>query len=289
MRALWATASALSVSLLLATAQSPTVDDIVAKLDAYLVEYEPKLSELIADEVMDQVIRRGQRSTGLDGVDFGTDKGHRLQSEVAFIGLPDNAGWLGFRHVKKVNNREVKNSGASLAAALSSQGYGPARRLLLDGAQHNLGLARTTNLPNLPLEFLHQRNRKRLVARVDGTERVRGIETAKLVFDERARPTLIGNPNGNDMPSVIRAWVDPKSGALLRAEVRTFEAAATRELSSSIRVEFDRDAKLEMLVPVEMNESFTVPPPNSGLGAATYRNFRRFQTSARIVPPPGSR
>jgi hypothetical protein len=91
------------------------------------------------------------------------------------------------------------------------------------------------------------------------------------------------------MPSVIRAWVDPKSGALLRAEVRTFEAAATRELSSSIRVEFDRDAKLEMLVPVEMNESFTVPPPNSGLGAATYRNFRRFQTSARIVPPPGSR
>ena len=121
MRVLWATASALIVSVLLATAQSPDLD-VLNRFDAYLAEYEPKLSELIADEVMDQVIRRGQRSAGLDGVDFGTDKGHRLQSEVAFVGLPDNAGWLGFRHVKKVNNRVVKNSSASLASALSTPG-----------------------------------------------------------------------------------------------------------------------------------------------------------------------
>ena len=285
MRVLWTTATALSISILLATAQSPTVDEIVAKLDAYLMEYEPQLSELIADEVMDQVIRRGVRSAGLDGVDFGTDKGHRLESEVAFVGLPDNAGWLGFRHVKKVNNRAVKNSQSSLASALSSQGYGAARRLLLDGAQHNLGLARTTNLPNLPLEFLHKRNRNRLLARPDGTERVRGIDAARVIFDERAKPTLIGNPNGNDMPSVIRAWVDPNTGTLLRAEVRTFESAETRQLSSSIRVEFDRDPKLQLLVPIKMEESFPVPPPNSGLSVATYNNFRRFQTSARIVPP----
>ena len=281
-------AMAIASSGWVSAARQTSIEEVVARLDAYLVEYEPRLSELIADEVLDQVIRRGQRSAGLDGVDFGTDKGHRLESEVAFVGLPDNAGWLGFRHVKKVNNREVKNSSASLASALSTQGYSAARRLLLDGAQHNLGLARTTNLPNLPLEFLHQRNRQRLLARPDGTERVRGIDAAKVVFEERATPTLIGNPNGNDMPSVIRAWVDPKTGGLLRAEVRTFESAETRGLSSTIRVEFERDPKLELLVPVRMEESFPVPPPNSGLSVATYRNFRRFQTSARIVPPPGA-
>ena len=103
---------------------------------------------------------------------------------------------------------------------------------------------------------------------MDGTERVRGIDAAKVVFEERAKPTLIGNPNGNDMPSVIRAWVDPKTGGLLRAEVRTFESAETRELSSTIRVEFERDPKLELLVPVRMEESFTVPPPDSGLSVA---------------------
>jgi hypothetical protein len=289
MRVLWTTVSALILSVPLASAQSPALEDVLARFDAYLAEYEPKLSELIADEVMDQVIRRGARAAGADGVEFGADRGHRMESEVAFVGLPDNAGWLGFRHVKKVNNRDVKNSEASLAAALGSPGYSAARRLLMEGARHNRGLARTTNLPNLPLEFLHQRNRRRLLAGLDGTERVRGIEVVRVVFDERAKPTLIGNPNGNDMPSVIRAWVDPKTGALLRAEVRTFESGETRELSSSIRVEFDRDPKLELLVPVKMEESFPVPPPNSGLSVATYKNFRRFQTSARIVPPPGAR
>ena len=282
-------AMAIAMGVPVSASRQASLEDVVARLDAYLVQYEPKLSELIADEVMDQVIRRGVRSAGLDGVDFGSERTHRLESEVAFVGLPDNAGWLGFRHVKKVNNRAVKDADSSLAAALASPGYGVARRLLRDGAQHNLGLARTTNLPNLPLEFLHQRNRTRLAARMEGTERVRGTDAAKLEFVERMRPTLIGNPNGNDMPSVIRAWVDPHTGGLLRAEVKTYESAATRELSSTIRVEFDRDPTLGLLVPVKMDEAFTVPPPASGLSVATYKNFRRFQTSARIVPPPGAR
>lgn len=291
MRVPWLTATALFVAVMLATAQSPGVDDVVARLDAYLAEYEPRLSELIADEVMLQEIRRSPATmTGRqEGASFGSLQRRRLQSEVAFVGLPDNAGWLGFRHVKQVDNRPVKDSGASLKSALSTQGYAAARRLLMESAQHNLGLARTTNLPNLPLEFLHRRNRKRLVPSLDGTERVRDLDAAKLLFDERARPTLIGNPNGNDMPCIIQAWVDLKTGGLLRAEVRMFESGATREHSSTVRVEFERDPKLEMLVPVEMRESFTLPPPANGTSVATYANFRRFQTSARIVPPPGAR
>ena len=291
MRASWLTATLVmmaSAMNLAGNALQPSLSEVVARLDEYLAAYELRLSELIADESMSQVIRRGSRSTGLDGVDFGTDRARQLQSEVAFIGLPGNAGWLGFRHVKTVDNRPVRDSGASLTSALSTQGYAAARRLLMESAQHNLGLARTTNLPNLPLEFLHPRNRQRLVSRLDGTDRVRTIETTKIVFAERTKPTLIGNPNGNDMPSVITAWVDPKSGALLRAEVRMFESAETRQPSNVVRVEFARDPKLDLLVPAEMNESFTMPPPASGIGVATYKNFRRFQTSARIVPPPGA-
>ena len=68
-----------------------------------------------------------------------------------------------------------------------------------------------------------------------------------------------------------------------------FESAETRELSNTVRVEFERDPKLDLLVPSEMSESFSMPPPSNGIGLATYKNFRRFQTSARIVPPPGAR
>ena len=143
---------------------------------------------------------------------------------------------------------------------------------------------RTTNLPNLPLEFLHQRNRKRLLPRADGRERVHGVETVRLVFLERMTPTLIRNPNGSDMPSVIRAWVDPASGRLLRAEVSTFVSAEVSEFENNIRVEFAQSKALGLLVPVEMREVFPVGPPATGTSVANYSNFRRFQTSARIVP-----
>ena len=71
-------------------AQAPTADAVIAKMDAYLESYEPQLSELIADESMVQDVR-GSRGLRLE---------RRIDSEVAFIALPQNVGWLGFRHVK---------------------------------------------------------------------------------------------------------------------------------------------------------------------------------------------
>ena len=109
---------------------------------------------------MDQVIFSPQRVL-LRGVrDVRKAQVRRqLSSEVAFIALPQDAGWLGFRHVKSVNNKPVALTGESLAASLTTEKLDAARALLRASARHNLGLARTTNLPNLPLEFLHARNR----------------------------------------------------------------------------------------------------------------------------------
>jgi hypothetical protein len=50
-------------------------------------------------------------------------------------------------------------------------------------------------------------------------------------------------------------------------------------------VEFAFDKGLGVMVPIEMREDFFVDL-GSGRGQYTYSNFRRFQTSARIVPPP---
>ena len=56
-----------------------------------------------------------------------------------------------------------------------------------------------------------------------------------------------------------------------------------------MRVDFTEHKGLGMLVPTEMRETFPVEQPAAGTGVARYSNFRRFQTSARIVPPPGAR
>lgn len=279
--------AALGAVLVLATAQAAPLSSVMAKLDEYLAGYEPQLSALIADEAMVQEVQRSGndlRRRDSDGLPIARRQRRRLTSEVAFIALPDQAGWLGFRHVKKVDNRAVEDVGASLASALGTPGYDAARRLLAASAEHNLGLPRTINLPNLPLEFLHLRNRPRLVPRLDGRERVNGIDAVRVLFIERMTPTLIRNPNGDDMPSLVRAWVDPKTGSLLRAEVSTFRSADARQVQSRIRVDFRRNKELNLLVPIEMRESFPVPPPGSGTSVASYTNFRRFQTSARIVP-----
>jgi hypothetical protein len=208
----------------------------------------------------------------------------RLTSEVAFIALPGDAGWLGFRHVRVVDGRRVDSEDASLGNALAaSVTSNAARRLLEDSARHNLGLPRTTNLPNLPLEFLHRRNRHRFVARWDGSDRVRGRSTVRVAFIERMTPTLIRDPGGSDMWSAVKVWVEPESGRLLRAEVRS-QAPRGQDATHVVRVDFTIHDTLGLLVPIEMQEVFPIGPSRKGRSVARYSNYRRFQTSARIVP-----
>jgi hypothetical protein len=268
-------AVALAVALGAAWQVPEDTQRVIAKLDAYMAVYEPRLSELVADERMEQTVRVSSRNLSNRRV---------LISEVAFIALP-NAGWLGFRHVKSVNNRGVSKSAHSLESTLTMPGMDAARALLRDSAAHNLGLARTTNLPNLPLEFLHVRNRHRMVARVDGQVMVRGVETTRIVFEETTTPTLIRNPKTDaDMPAEVCAWIDHE-GRLLRAEVTTFTAARKLPYEHLVRVEFVESRPLGgLLVPSAMYEEFPVPYPHTGTAEATYTNFRKFQTSARIVP-----
>jgi hypothetical protein len=271
------------VIAVLVAAQEPAADAVIAKMDAYLESYEPQLSSLIADELLIQEINGTvSRLSSEDLTPRIMRRRRRLASEVAFVALPNDAGWLGFRNVKTVDNLKVQSGDRSLTAALQVSSYDAARSLLNASAAQNLGLPRTTNLPNLPLEFLHQRNRKRLVSRLDVAERIRGIDTTQVVFIERMTPALIQTPDGADMPSIVRAWID-RNGRLLRAEVSTFQASSATA-SNTVRVEFTEHKNLGLLVPTEMRETFPVVQPAKGTGVAKYSNFRRFQTSARIVP-----
>jgi len=271
----------LSIAIL---AQVDDGDALRNRLDKYLLEYEPRMSALVADERLTQ--RDGPSPEAFRQTAEPT-KNRILESEVAFIGLPGNTGWLGFRRVLKVNGKAVKDIGTPLATLLSegaSDDYDQARLLLRDSAQHNLGMPRTTNLPNLPLEFLHPRNRHRLHHRLDGREKIRGIDTARLVFEEHSMPTIIQRPEGGDMLSLIMAWVEPSTGRLIRAQVKTRDARiGVRPFDNIIQVDFRLDEKLGLLVPFEMKEDFFAGRFREGTGTARYSNYRQFKTAARVV------
>ena len=275
---------AIAVVAVVVWIQPDTAAAIRDRLDKYLLEYEPQLSALVADERFTQRDAPSRQAV----VSAAPDSVHRtIVSEVAFVSLPGNAGWLGFRRVMRVNNKDVKDKGTPLSTLLSdgaSDDYDQARLLLADSASTNLGLPRTTNLPNLPLEFLHPRNRHRLHHRVDGTEKIRGIETTRTVLEEHSTPTIIQRPEGGDMQSLVTAWIETATGRLIRAEVKTRDARmGVLPFDNRIRVDFRADDKLGILVPYEMQEEFFAGRFREGTGTARYSNYRQFKTAARIV------
>ena len=254
----------------------------VAELDRYLADYEPKLSALVADEVFHQ------ESPPLTEGGLRPLLKRRLDSEIAFARLPGDMNWIGFRRVMKVDGVAVAQTGPTLAALLSvgaTDRVAQAQLLVMQSSEHNLGLPRTTNLPNLPLELLQPKYRGRFTISLGDSDRIRGRTAFGLMFTELAQPSIVSNGGREGLLSRMQVWVDTATGAILRARVRLTGEGIPDD--PEIAVEFEEHKTLGLLVPVRMDERFLIARSAAGKGRATYSNFRRFQTSARILPQNG--
>ncbi len=252
---------------------------------AYLTDYETQLSSVVADERFTQRVVYTRAYT--DGVPETNDEQRRLESEIGFIRLPGGLVWLGFRDVRRINGREVARRAQSVSDVLASgtDVMTKARAIAEASAAHNLGTPRTTNVPTAALEIIHPRNFAAHQFEMRGEDAVRRTRVAVIGFTEVRRPPLVTNLAGKELVSRGRIWVDPSTGAVWRVE---WIYAPAVGVPSSLRVEFDTHDKLGMLVPLEMREEFRSfgGLEARGNGVAQYSNFRRFGTSARIVPQP---
>jgi hypothetical protein len=258
-----------------AAAQPVNLDAVLERLDDYLEKYESELSAVVADEELIQetdgrLTRRQSR---------------RLHSEIAFLRLPGGLEWMGFRRVHRVDGKPLTGA-KSLTELLASTGSDALRQagiLVHESAKYNLGNPRTTNMPNLPLELLSRKYRHRYEVSHKGRPRMRGHATDELELMEIGGEPIVYN-EGRQMKTRVRAWIDSSSGALWRAEVELRVPGDNRN-PTWLRVDFALDRALQMMVPVTMRERFNWTA-DTGTSLATYTNFRRFQTSARIVPQP---
>ena len=263
--------------------RDPTLNAILMRMGEYLVEYESQLSSVVADESFSQRVDYARTERAFRSVT------RRLESEVGFIRLPGGAEWLGFRDVRKVDNRTVKEKGITVAEVIGSgKDIGTqARAIAMASAHHHLGLARTVNVPTAALDIIHPSHYGGVEFTLDEPERIRGRPMAVLRFLETGRPTLVREPEGRNLVSSGRVWVEAHTGVVWRvdwtyqAEQRPKGAGAPPRL----KVDFAPNSDLGIMVPTVMTEHFAVPAGAArGEGRATYRNFRRFGTSARIVP-----
>ena len=252
------------------------LDQLLDRMGQYLLAYEAQLSSVVAEETFEQRIF-GRIAAG---------KPRRLQSEIAFMRLPGNAEWLGFRDVRQVDGTPVNRPGLSISEVLTSNGDDIKKALAIANAsaRYNLGLPRTINLPTAPLDIIHPRYRDVHKFELLESESVAGIRTAVVGFHETTRPTLVREPSGVDLVSSGRVWIEPATGKVWRVEwvYQEEKKRSNGWPAPKLRVEFQPDKELGFMVPVEMREVFAVNAAR-GEGRAVYRNFRRFGTSARIV------
>ena len=281
MRAAGLAAGVLLTATLSAAPQPepPELDLLVERLGRYLAAYESAISAVIADEVYHQYeYLRNQRTS------------RKLESDMSFMRLPGGAEWFGVRHVRKVDGRQASEVDARLEQLLKDPGADVVERtraIVIASALHNLGGTRTINMPTVALEMLSAVNHPRLIFTLRGKQRIGGVETWRLDFEEFDEPTLVRATDGSNAWTRGSVWVERANGRVWRTEIKVAPDSPQRfqrpELESRVRVDYAHDATLGLLVPTQLQESFWIRR-GRGEGRARYSNFRRFTTSARIIP-----
>ena len=90
-------------------------------------------------------------------------------------------------------------------------------------------------------------------------------------------------------------WIDPTDGAIVRTRVNLSDTQRSFRLKALIDVTYRRDPRFAVWVPSRMQESYERSGRAYYFGevrgyadridcVATYTDFRRFETTARLVP-----
>jgi hypothetical protein len=274
-----------------AAAQTPPLDQLLDRAGRYARGFQHDFETVVADETY---IQRERITRNQGGKPHVTNAARTINSEMVFMWLPEDRSWLLVRNVRKVDNKEVADSRARLERVLSDTTPGTLvprfTRLRDESARFNLGrIYRNLNDPMLPFQFIDPLYQPRFTFEIAGQDAITGITTFRVAFEEKTTPTVVA-VDGKDAFSKGEIWLTP-SGIVLRTHL-TLNNPVT-SLSSSFTVTYGREPKLAGWVPVRMDETYvkrtSFSPSDSVVTeitcSATYWNFRRFETSARIVTP----
>jgi hypothetical protein len=271
------------------SAQRPSLGRLLEAAGSYAERYHQAFTTIVAEEHYVQNVVAPLRSDSgtwaLQSVGDG-DKQRTLRSDVMLLrGVTGEDAWFFFRDVFEVDGKPVSSTRGRLEAWFRQSRDSfvhRARALALEQARFNLGdILRTINVPLIALEFLLPRHQERFRFRLSGDTVVSGIEVTAVTYEERRRPTMIRTPDGDDIEARGTFWIEPGSGRVRRTELRTGERNP-RQVRAAIVVTYERNERLDMLVPVSMQERYSAGSQEI-TGLASYSNFRRFETDVRII------
>jgi hypothetical protein len=251
---------------------------VLAKAREYVAWYDRQLVALIAEERYVQTGRVADRTATETRI---------LESEFGWVAIPALDDTIGVREVRRVDGRPVA-SAHRLRELLQRPQENPSsevRAILAESATHNLGdLRRNINFPTFALAYLRRPREHDTKWRV-----VRSGDHVDLQFEERDRSTLVRTPEGLRSPARGRFSVDPGTGRItgLELRVRVRDGGSFRPIIYWMLVDFTRDARLDVWVPVRMLERHyrnrDAAAHSGESGEATYGNYRRYEATGRLV------
>jgi hypothetical protein len=269
-------ALAVAAACLLGAADKPPDAVLVRAID-YVAQFERTFSVVTWRERYEQEDRRWERS-GTSGAKFTSLFGRRtLEAQLLLVWLPRDATFIAVRDVTAIDGQPRPASEQpldQLASNGSSISVARLQTLAAENGRFNIGnIVRTFSEPTLTLTFLDEHYRHRF--------KFKRQEANAYSFDEKERPTVIRS-DGHDVPARGTIWIEPETGRI----TQTFMALPeVNGLQGRMTVRYGPYPGFDVFVPLEMQETYRSSHGEEVTGKATYSDFRRFETSGRIIVP----
>ncbi|HKT81115.1 MAG TPA: hypothetical protein VJP86_12900 [Vicinamibacterales bacterium] len=250
---------------------------VVNRAARYVSDFVWRFTRVVSEERYVQDLRTRAR-----GLMLSTQ--HReWKADFLLVRTTEAGGWMAFRDVFEVNQTPIRDRSDRLSKLFlesPSAAMSRAQAISSESARYNIGPRRTVNNPVLALAFLQDAYRPRFSFSVGGDVRMDGVDAVIVDYREAARPTLIRNNTGDEVPVSGRYWVDEASGSILKTEL----TADDRGQHSIIVVTFRMDDRLKLRVPVEMEEDYELQDGTTINAVAKYSRFRQFEVTTDELP-----
>jgi hypothetical protein len=255
--------------------QPADLDELIDRASDYVATYENNFVGVVAEETYRQTVRGGRTGTDLRGFPIEAPSQRRdLKSDVLLVRAPAGDRWIQFRDVFEVDGKAVRDRDERLMKLFLQPSADRQRQeedIAAASARYNIGAVnRTVNMPVLALDVLQPRNRAWFafhLAKRNGT-------TVELAYQEEDRGrTMIHTNDDQLMRSRGHFTIEEATGKVLQSTLAT----ETDRLRAQIDVTYGADPAVDLLVPREMRERYTLKDGATVEGRATYAKLRRYQ------------
>ena len=262
-------------------AQTPSVDELLARAGAYVARFEQEFPNIVAEERYVQVAPDPLPGTASYVPTGAFKKRRELVSDFLLVKVPGADTWLPFRDVFEVDGKPVRDRQDRLTRLFLQPppaAIDQAERIVADSSRYNLAIVRTINVPTLALLVISPPRQAGFRFSRPKLDASLGADVWSVDYEETARPTLIKGSRNLDLPAHGRIWIEAANGRILRTELHVSDGS----IATSIVTDYQRDPASMLAIPAKMQETYELKRyrTQSGYlqvtGTATYSKFRRF-------------